>query len=703
MTCVIPKLSRSVIALILIASTLLADDESADPVPEYTIHRAGTPIVVDGKLDEPAWVAAPDVGAFHFTWYKEGDKERTVAKMLWDDENLYVGHICEDAHITARYTERDGKIPQDDCFEVMITPNVNHPEVYFNLEWNVIGGLVDNHRPNGPKQPRAPVWDASGVQVAGTYVGTLNEDDDVDGYWIVEAAIPFKNFEKYMVHTPPEPGDGWNLNLNRHGGVINMQYSQWSKANTPEPSFHTPDRFGRVWFSGKSSPFEIHSGVDAFRNLQRATQEAHADRTLALAGVKASKRRAQASARGEEWPRWRGPRGDGTWNGPKLVEQWPAEGLKQLWRHEIGGGFAGISVAQKKVVALDRQTSPAEVERVLCFSAETGELLWTQSWPVTYGKLDYGNGPRAAPTIDGNLIYVQGAVGEVVCLKLDDGEIVWSINLIRDFQGRLGEWGYAASPLVYGKLLIVQPGGDAGKSVVALDRMTGKTIWASHDDKPGYTNPLVVDYGGYKTLLCWTPSHIRGINPDTGEPYWNVEYEITYGVAIATPIFEEGIAFIAGYWDGARAIRFGEKPEEAELIWEDRQHLRGLMAQPLYKDGYVYLLDKSYGLTCFELATGKKMWDDGNTLTPRGRNPHVTTVWLEEQDRAIAFNSLGELVLCRLNPEGYHESSRTKILEPKGESDEKKLPTWSHPAYAENRVFVRDDTEIIAYELPLQP
>ncbi|MDA1211937.1 MAG: carbohydrate-binding family 9-like protein [Planctomycetota bacterium] len=687
----------------IVATKLYADDEpKTDPVPEYTIHRAGTPITIDGKLDEPAWVAAPDVGAFHFTWYKEGDKERTVAKMLWDDENLYVGHICEDAHITARHTERDGMIPKDDCFEVMITPNVDHPEVYFNLEWNVIGGLVDNHRPNGPKQPRAPKWDAEDVQIAGTYVGTLNDDDDSDGYWIVEVAIPFKNFEKYMVHTPPEPGDGWNLNLNRHGGDVNLQYSQWSKANTPEPSFHTPDRFGRVWFSEKTSPFDIHSKRDGFRNLQSATRDAYVDVTVAMGDIKISTSTTEQSIRGEEWPGWRGPRGDGTWHGPNVVTEWPADGLKRLWRHEIGGGYAGISVSEDKVIALDRQTVPAEVERAICYDAESGDVLWTQNWPVTYGKLDYGNGPRAAPTIEGNLVYVQGAVGELVCLNLDDGAIVWSVNLIRDFQGRLAEWGYAASPLVYGKMLIVQPGGDAGKSVVALDRATGETIWASHDDKPGYTNPLVVDYGGYKTLLCWTPSHIRGMNPDTGDPFWNIEYEITYGVSIATPIFQEGIAFVAGYWDGARAIQFGERPPDAKLIWEDRKNLQGLMSQPLYRYGYAYLLERDQGLTCFELATGNKLWDDGQKLTPRGRNPQASLVWLGDEDRVIAFNSVGELVLCRLNPDGYHESSRTQILIPKGESDERKKPTWSHPAYAKNRVFVRDDEEIIAYELPTQ-
>lgn len=230
-------------------------DEPRFVPPVYEIHRAGTPIKIDGKLDEPAWFAAPDVGEFHFTWYKEGRRERTVAKLLWDDENLYVGHVCEDAHITAQHTEHDGKIPEDDCFEVIFAPDALHPAVYFNIEWNVAGGYLDNFRPEGPNKPRAAVWDAEGVRVAGTFAGTLNDDSDSDSYWVAEVAIPLRNFAKFMPHSPPQPGEHWNLNLNRHGGKTNVQYSQWSPGDTAAPNFHTPHRFGRAIFSMKGSPF----------------------------------------------------------------------------------------------------------------------------------------------------------------------------------------------------------------------------------------------------------------------------------------------------------------------------------------------------------------------------------------------------------------------------------------------------------------
>lgn len=224
-------------------------------VPEYAILRTATPLTIDGKLDEIAWFAAPSVGDFVFPWWKEGKMEQTCAKLLWDDEYLYLAFVCEDAHITARHTQRDSNIPEDDCVELMLTPDADHPHVYFNIEFNVLGGILDNFRPEGPAKPRAPKWDAEGVKIAGLYVGTLNDDKDVDHHWQIEAAIPWHNFTRYAKAVPPRPGTVMRLNLNRHGGRTNPQYSQWASGGTPQPSFHTPDRFGRVIFTERATPF----------------------------------------------------------------------------------------------------------------------------------------------------------------------------------------------------------------------------------------------------------------------------------------------------------------------------------------------------------------------------------------------------------------------------------------------------------------
>jgi len=398
----------------------------------------------------------------------------------------------------------------------------------------------------------------------------------------------------------------------------------------------------------------------------------------------------------EDWSRWGGLCGDGTWRGPKLPDAWPKGNLPIAWTQNIGGGYGGVAVAATRLYVMDRRTAPNEVERVVCFDARSGELVWSHEYAVAYGKLDYGNGPRATPTVDDGRVYTLGAMGHIMCLDAIDGKLLWSKDCVAEFNAKLPTWGLAASPVVWKKLVIVHPGAEHG-CLMAFDRATGNEIWRTSNDPAGYATPVIIEGPSGPQLVAWTPEHILGIDPGSGKINWSFPYEILYGVSMATPIFRDGTVFVTGYWAGSKAIRLGKKPEDAELIWEENRYLRGLMAQPLYRDGHVYTIDKQFGLTCFELSTGKKVWDDGNQMTPRGRNPQATLVWLGDRDRAIILNELGDLILARLNPNGYHEQSRTNIIARRENS-----PIWAHPAYAGNRVYARSDSELVCVELPAE-
>ncbi len=400
-----------------------------------------------------------------------------------------------------------------------------------------------------------------------------------------------------------------------------------------------------------------------------------------------------SASRAEDWPRWRGPRGDGTWNGPKLPAKWPDGGPRVLWRQPIGGGFAGIVVVGERVYAMDRTKQSREVERVLCLEASSGKLIWEHKYPVEYGKLDYGNGPRAAPTVHDGRVYTLGAVGHVSCLDAATGKVHWTHDMIGEFGARLSEWGFAASPVIVDDKVIIHTGAQPNGSFIAFDRLTGQESWRNLPDAAGYSTPIVIEHRGRRQLICWTPENVRSLDPGTGKLFWSVPYKVTYGVSIATPIFQDGIVFVSGYWEGSKAIRLGDAPSDHELVWEDNRWLRGLMSQPLYRDGHAYLLDKHHGLICFELKTGKKVWDDGNRMTPKGRNPHAAMVWLGDGDRAIILNSDGDLVLARLGPAGYNEQSRAHIIDPTDQQ------IWAHPAYAGSRAFARSDAEIVCVSL----
>ncbi len=395
------------------------------------------------------------------------------------------------------------------------------------------------------------------------------------------------------------------------------------------------------------------------------------------------------STPGEEWPVWRGLRGDGTWKAPRLPDAWPEEGLSVAWRRPIGGGYAGVVVAGGRVYTMDRQSGSEEVERVLCFDAETGKPLWTQSYRALYGDLDYGSGPRAAPTVYDGRVYTLGAVGHLYCLDAESGRVLWSKDTVVELKAERPAWGFAASPVIWKHLVIAHIGARPTGSLVAFDRMTGKEVWRGSDDPAGYCTPILIHHNGHAQLICWTPENVLGLSPDTGEVYWSIPYKVTNGVSIATPIFQEGIVVVSGYWEGTKAIRLGKIPQEATLLWTENRYLRALMSQPLYRDGYVYLLDKFHGLTCFKLQTGEKIWDDGNRMTPKGRNPQATMVRAGDTDRVLALNAEGELILARFTLDGYEEQSRTRIIG----------RTWAHPAYAGGWVYARSDEELVCVRL----
>lgn len=401
----------------------------------------------------------------------------------------------------------------------------------------------------------------------------------------------------------------------------------------------------------------------------------------------------------EDWPAWRGPRGDGSWQAPRLPERWPDKGLRILWRCRLGSGYAGISAWQGRVFTLDfvpaadsnrpkdnqRQTEVLRgYERVLCYAAADGRLLWQHQYPVVYGPMGgYANGPRTTPVVsaDGKL-YTLGAVGHLLCLNIHNGKVIWSIDTVEQLDAQMPEWGFAGTPVLDGDRLLVHLGARPGGCLVAFNRHSGKELWRALDDPTGYCNPVIFATPAGRLLVLWTPKHIHGLDADTGRPLWKVPYPVTYGVSIATPLLRENVLVVSGYWEGTKAIRVGPRLEDQQLLWTDNRHLRALMAQPLYQDGYGYLLDKDFGLTCFEWKSGKKLWDDDNQLTPRGRNPHASIVWLNEGNRALALNAVGELVLLRLHPRGYEETSRTKVLTQR---------VWGHPAFADRFMFAKTD------------
>ena len=408
---------------------------------------------------------------------------------------------------------------------------------------------------------------------------------------------------------------------------------------------------------------------------------------------------AQQPSSDNDWPRWRGPQGAGQWKAPGNIQlDWTNQKPELVWKQPIGASYSGIAVVGNQIFTMDRQANEqtsedalAGNERIVSFDRQTGRKLWDFSYAAHYKDLDYNKGPRVTPTVHQGRVYTLGAVGHLTCLEAQTGKILWQRDLVAEEKAKVPMWGFAGSPLVINDTqLIIHAALQPNGCYAAFDCRDGKEIWRSGADPAGYTAPVLIKNGEHRQLVGWTPKHVVGMSPLNGEIQWKIPYEVTYGVSIATPLYKQGHILVCGYWEGSKLIKLSDDLQQAELVWEENEYLRGLMSQPLHRKDHVYLLDKQHGIVCFNLITGKVRWTDKNQLTPRGRNPQATLVWVNNSEHAMCLNAEGELVVTSLRPTVYNEISRHKLVD----------FTWAHPAYSGDLVFARDDEKLVCFRIP---
>jgi hypothetical protein len=231
----------------LAAQTPAPAPASSAPIPRYDVKRATSPITIDGKLDEAAWTSASPAVTLQFLWDSQtGAKQKTYARVVWDAQAFYVGFAADDADINARFEQRDDPTYQDDAVEIFINPDPKQETLYYGFEMNVRGVLYDYLNYNSRTLYKR--WDATGVKIATSVGGTMNDRTDTDKGWSLEAAIPWANFEE-LSRRPPVAGTVWKANFNRWDGVQpNRRMSIWSDPQNTESWPHVPSRFGELVF-----------------------------------------------------------------------------------------------------------------------------------------------------------------------------------------------------------------------------------------------------------------------------------------------------------------------------------------------------------------------------------------------------------------------------------------------------------------------
>jgi hypothetical protein len=230
----------------------------------YLCYRAAGPIAIDGKLEETAWQRVPWTEAFldiegHL---KPIPRLETRAKMLWDDEYLYIGAYLEEPHVWGALAKHDAVIFQDNDFEIFMDPDGDNHEYYeleinaLNTEWDLF--LKKPYRDGGPAQTE---WEIHGLKTGVHVAGTLNDPRDKDEFWSVEFALPWKVLaEKAHRPAPPRDRDQWRINFSRvewEHEIVEGKYQKipkhrednWVWSPQGFVDMHRPEFWGIVQFS----------------------------------------------------------------------------------------------------------------------------------------------------------------------------------------------------------------------------------------------------------------------------------------------------------------------------------------------------------------------------------------------------------------------------------------------------------------------
>lgn len=418
----------------------------------------------------------------------------------------------------------------------------------------------------------------------------------------------------------------------------------------------------------------------------------------------------------DDWRGWMGNQRDGVYRESGIVEKIPSSGLPVLWRTPIAGGYAGPAVAAGRVFVFDYEKKAGDAfnnpgqranlsgqERVICLDEKSGDPIWVHEYDCPY-SVSYPAGPRCTPTVDGDHVYTLGSEGDLYCLEVATGKVVWDLSLKRDFKADVPIWGFSAHPLVDGDLLYTMVGGD-GQGIVAFDKKTGEVRWKRLDCAAGYCPPSVIESAGVRQLIVYHPGGVDSLNPEDGTSLWNIEITPMYEMSINRPMRDGNLLYVSGIRTESLLIQLDSQSPSAKEVWRGERDRSVYCANstPLFVDGVIYGTDCNEGsLIAVDSNDSTRLWSTFEATRPDEKRfvKHGTAfiTRIGSTDRYFLFSEIGDLMMAKLSRSGYQELGRFHALEPTGEAFGRKV-VWSHPAYANRTAFLRNDVEIVALDL----
>lgn len=390
------------------------------------------------------------------------------------------------------------------------------------------------------------------------------------------------------------------------------------------------------------------------------------------------------SAWGADSPQFRGPTRDGIFADTGLQKSWPETGPALVWKAEgIGQGYASVAVVDGMIYVPGMLTDGLGYLFAL-------DAAGKEKWKVAYGvetKDKQAPGSRGTPTVDGDRIYMMSGVGTLNCLAKADGKQIWQVDVMKEFGGQGVSWEIAESPLVDGNWVFATPGGPDA-AVVALDKMTGKTVWTSKgfSEPSAYCSPTIFTFGGRRVLVTMTAQSVVGIDLKTGQPLWTHPHKTDYDIHAVTPACAGNVIYYTGgYGSGGGALDVSADGSSVTQKWTD-SNLDCQHHGVVLLDGYIYGAGhNNSNLMCLELATGKLMW----------KSEEVTqgdVVFADGMLYVYEGPKKGIVSLVKATPEKFERTGSFQV--PPG-----KEKHWANPAIANGRLYIRHAGNLYAYDI----
>ncbi len=363
--------------------------------------------------------------------------------------------------------------------------------------------------------------------------------------------------------------------------------------------------------------------------------------------------------------RFRGNDGDSFYADSAFNPAALSGGAKIVWQAAVKQGFSAVAVKGPRLYTMgnDRKN-----DTVWCLAAGSGKVIWKYSYAC--GTNEHP-GPRATPTVDGNVVYTLSLAGHLHALTADSGKLVWKRNLVAEFGARLASWALGSSVVVDGDTLFV----NACTSGIALNKKTGATVWASTGAASGYATPVLFTLGGKKYGAFFGADALYGVDVATGRVAWRDGWYTSYDVNAADPlVFGNKIFISSGYGKGCALYEFTGSTLSKK--WSNR-NLAAHFSSPVFMDGFIYGISGNSGGGARYVV----LKADSGAVVRSERAQFGNFIVVNRRYFFTAFER-GELAVIELTPSSYRVVSSAKL---------RPNIYWTAPVLSGGRAYIRNE------------